>query len=337
MDGEYCTDTGLGRIADALTVEAGRANARFDPLYPTVFHENWWLAAASGDAWQEVTVHAGAKLVGRLPYVLSPVAAGHRLLAQPELTHVLGPAIDPGAGSPVNQVLKRDAILRELVESLPAASGFHCTFHRDVADTLVFQERGYRTSVQFTHVVAAGAPGELWSAMRDKTRNAIRRAELQFCVAELDDPVAFAAFYDENLRERSATNYYRRIIPIGAAALERGRGRFLVALDGSGRSAAAIFIVWDSQTAYYLLSTRRQDAGNGAISLLIWHAMRDSAARRLVFDFDGVALPGSRVFYTGFGGRAVPRFIVSRYTLGHRVVGRLSHPFRAPAKHCYQW
>jgi hypothetical protein len=43
------------------------------------------------------------------------------------------------------------------------------------------------------------------------------------------------------------------------------------------------------------------------------------------------------VFYTGFGGRVVPRYIVSRYSLAHRIAGRLSNPFRMPTRHLFQW
>jgi hypothetical protein len=45
-----------------------------------------------------------------------------------------------------------------------------------------------------------------------------------------------------------------------------------------------------------------------------------------VFDFDGVSNAGSRIFYSGFGGTIVPRYIVSRYSLLHRVIDRLGRP-----------
>jgi hypothetical protein len=99
---------------------------------------------------------------------------------------------------------------------------------------------------------------------------------------------------------------------------------------------AAIFYIWDSQAAYYLFSTRRLESSNGAVSLLLWTAIKDAARRGLVFDFDGLASQGSRVFYTGFGGDVVPRYIVSRHSLAHRVAGRLANPFRLPTKQFFQ-
>jgi Acetyltransferase (GNAT) domain len=281
-------------------------------------------------------VTAGGRIVGRFPFVVRRMFAGHALCGMPELSHLLGPATDPGAGSAANRALKRDGILRELLAKLPRTSGFYQKLHGGLTDTLVFQEQGYRTAVQFTFEIEPAPIPAIWAAMRDKTRNAIRCAQARYQVAEFADADRFAAFYNENLLARDSTNHYRGIRLVCEAALLRDRGRIILALDDNGCASAGIFYVWDARAAHYLLTTRNEQAGNGAVSLLIWHAIQDCATRGLIFDFDGVATPGSRVFYTGFGGQVVPRYIVSRYSLGHRIVGRLSNPFRLPTKHLYQ-
>jgi hypothetical protein len=109
----------------------------------------------------------------------------------------------------------------------------------------------------------------------------------------------------------------------------------LAAHDAAGGETAAIFYVWDTDAAYYLLSTRREDAHNGAVSLLLWHALRDIAARGLVFDFEGVISSGSALFFTGFGGEVAPRYVVSRHTLGHRIAGRIANPWRRRGAESY--
>jgi hypothetical protein len=294
-------------------------------LEPTIFHESWYLEAATGGNHRDVTVLCSGCVVGRLPYVLTALPAGQRLCSMPPLAHFLGPAIDPGEGSAVNQSLSRDRILRELIGKLPRTSGFYQKLHRGTTDTLVFQEHGFRTDIQFSYDIRPAPRAALWSAMRDKTRNVIRRAEETYAVEESHDCDGFLSFYNANLAERGRINHYRRIAQVSAAALLRERGRILAARDKSGRLVASIFYIWDASAAYYLLSTRRLDSGNGAVSLLIWTAMQDAASRGVVFDFDGVLNAGSRIFYSGFGGTIVPRYIVFRYSLLHRVVDRLGH------------
>ena len=311
-------------------------SVHYDPLTPTVFHESWWLTAASGGDYAEVTVYSGGGIVGRLPYATLRMRLGCALSTMPNLTHFLGPAIDPGQGTPANRALKHDGILRELLSRLPRSSGFYHKLHRDTVDTLVFQDAGYRTTVQFTYEITPAPAADIWAGMRDKTRNVIRRAEEQYTVETLHDPVEFAAVYERNLQDRGLSNYYHRIVPVCAAALQRGAGRIVAARDGKGRMAAAIFYVWDARAAYYLLSTRSDNAANSAVSLLLWHAIQDIVERGLIFDFDGVATPGSRLFYTGFGGQIAPRYIVSRYTARHLMTGRLMSPLRINARETYQ-
>jgi hypothetical protein len=329
----------ISRISGSVDVCPAKPveSLRFDPLTPTVFHERWWLEAATGGRYRETTVSAGGRMVARFPYVLNRTVTGHTLCSLPVLTHFLGPAIDAGSGTPANRALKTAGILRDLLAQMPRTSGFYQKLHRETNDTLVFQEQAYSTAVQFTYEILPEAESAIWSNLRDKTRNAIRRAEAIYTVADMVDPHRFAALYQAHLAGRGVANHYPRIAAVCAAALEHGRGRILAAHDQTGSPVAAIFYAWDARTAYYVFTTRHDRAGNGAVSLLLWRAILDSTSRGLLFDFDGVAEPGSRVFYTGFGGRVAPRYIVFRYSLGYRVAHRLSNPFRGAIKHRYQY
>lgn len=314
-----------------------KGSGEHDALTPTVFHEPWFLHAATGGDYQEVTVSASGRVVGRFPFTINSLPARQILCGMPDLTHFLGPAIDAGGGAATNRVLRHDGILRELLDKLPAQSGVFQKLHRGTTNTLVYQELGYRTAVQFSYDILPASEQSLWSSMRDKTRNVIRRAREQYTVVDIVEPELFLIRYQANLQALGKTNYYDRMMALCTEVLLRKRGRILAAQTPVGKIAAAIVYIWDHQAAYYFLSTRSQQAGNGAVSLLIWSAMKDAAERGLVFDFDGLSAPGSRVFYTGFGGAVVPRYVVSRYSFAHRVAGRLSNPFRLPTKQYFQW
>ncbi len=317
--------------------QSDRTAAPFDPLRPTIFHQSWWLDAATGGDYCEAVVKQSGRAVGRFPYVRERIFAGQFLCGMPPLTHFLGPALDDGPGAACNRVLRRAQITRDLLRQVPACSGFWQKLHRGTRDTLAYQEQGYDTSVQFTFEVAPQPAELLWRNMRDKTRNVIRRAGERHRTHELADIEAFAAFYVRNIASAGRRSHYDAplIVRLCEAAIRRGQGRIIAADSASGEPAAAIFYVWDTQAAYYLLSTRRRDAGNGAVSLLLWDAMRDIAARGLIFDFEGVVSSGGALFFTGFGGEIAPRYVVSKFTLGHKVAGRLSNPFRNKAAETY--
>jgi hypothetical protein len=309
------------------------ATSVFDPLEPTVFHQSWWLHAASAGAHEEVTVRHAGRIVGRFPFVIRRHLQGLRTLCgMPELTHFLGPAIDEGSGAPCNRAVKRALITRQLLAQLPKTTGFRHTMHAGVNDMLEFQRAGLAISVEFTYEVKPEPEKILWRNMRDKTRNVIRRAQEQMEVFELDDPGEFISSYNRNLQNRGRRNRYddRTIERLCLEAMRRGQGRIIAVRDQNRDINAAVLCVWDCRVAYYLLSTRSAAAGNGAVSLLIWHAMRDSASRGLVFDFEGVGTPGSGHFYNGFGGTITPRYSATRYTPIHRTLDHFNRWLRRP-------
>jgi Acetyltransferase (GNAT) domain len=306
-----------------LSVSATRSD-RPDPLTPTLFHTRWWLEAATGGDYREAEIRSGGRVVARFPYVIERKFAGHKLCTMPQLTHFLGPAMDLGAGHAANRSVKRHHLTQELLAQMAGFSGFYHKLHGDIADTLAFEDAGCTTFVQFTYEIAPQPEQAIWAGMRDKTRNVIRRAQERWEVVTLDDPFAFAAAYDTNLRSRGLVSYYTRIPDVCAAAIENRQGSILAVKDRHGAVLGAIVMVWDRRVAYYLLSTRSDQADNGVMSLLIWHALRQAASCGLVFDFDGVGTPGSRLFFTGFGGKVTPRYIVSRHSTAYRVAGQVT-------------
>jgi hypothetical protein len=308
--------TSLGRSVDAKAT-----TSRSTPLTPSIFHETWWLDAITGGDFKVVEVTAGQRIVGRMPVYLRS-RFGIREMRMPYLTPFLGPAVDEGEGTANNRFLKRHEITLGLIDKLPRVSSQYIKCHRGVLDVVAFQERGFRTYVQFTHEIEVDTEDSLWRNMRNKTRNAIRRATEQLSVTHIADPSEFVCIYERNLAARGLRNEldFTRCREAMAASIERGRGRILAACDDSGKIVAANFCVWDETSTFYLLSTRSHNAGNGAISLLIWEAIKICAGQGLRFDLAGLGNQGSVLLYSGFGGTVSPRFVAVRTTLPFRLL-----------------
>jgi hypothetical protein len=292
------------------------------PPVATIFHEPWWLAAASDGAYEEVVHTADNVVVGRLPYLLQRKIGWQTALVMPTMTHVLGPSLALDLpGSEHSRSLRRFTISAALIAQLPEAGHIWFALHRRATETLAFEAAGFSTAVRFTVEIQPDQPDILWRQMRDKTRNVIRRARENLTPRAIDDPSLFFEFYRENLRRRGIRNHYdlRLRSNIVTACLERCRGRILFAIDAMGTAQAAIFTAWDDEAEYYLMSTRAPDSGNGAISLLIWTAIQDAAARGRIFDLDGVDSRTNHMLLTGFGGAIRPRFLVSRTSTSFQV------------------
>jgi len=312
-----------------VTAPAEEASASPDPLAPTIFHESWWLDVATDHSYSVAEASSGGKIIGKLPYLLTR-RKGLSHIVMPTLTHFLGPALLEGEGSANTRFLRKLTVTRELIAKLPAAISYEIKCHAGVMDVIAFQAENFQTTVQFTHEVHPLPEQDLWKRMRDKTRNVIRRAQEQYEVVPLEDSQAFIEFYARNLHGKSYLDL-SVCANIIQSCLARKRGRILAARSRNGDLLAANFCVWDSRSAYYLMSTRAENSGNGAGSLLVWNAILDATSRKLVFDMDGLASEGGILFFAGFGAEVRPRYVAERFTtLGH--IRRAFHAMRAPLR-----
>ena len=293
-----------------------------DPLRPTVFHEEWWLGAATGGEWQEVTVERDGKTIGRFPYVITRTHAGSKLCTMPALTHFLGPAADPGPGSVAGEPTRTSKVVADLIRKMPRTPASYHKVHAGMTDMVPFQEEGYDVGVQYTYEIAPAPEADIWKGMRDKTRNAIRGSKARVMIDGSVDPVEFVEFMGRNLVGKGLVNANPddKVLAVCRAALDRGRGRLSGTRAPSGKLTSAVFCPSDSLRSHYLLSSRSADAGSGDVSLLVWDAIRVASMNGLVFDFDGIGTAGSVNFFEGFGGVVMPRYIATRYSRAQKAL-----------------
>src|SRR5919108_3749441 len=119
----------------------------YDPLAPTIFHEDWWLDTATRGNFEIAEVSSGGRTVGRLPFFLTR-RLGIKMIRMPILTYFLGPAICGGEGSANNRFLRRLEITHELLGKLPRVSWHYLKCQGGITDVIAFQEHGFRTYVQ---------------------------------------------------------------------------------------------------------------------------------------------------------------------------------------------
>jgi hypothetical protein len=290
-------------------------------LANSLFHEPWWLSAATDGRYEEVVVEHGGKTVGRLPYLPRP-RGPFRLSRMPPFTHLLGPLIEAGVGKPQTRLTRRLSITRALIDKLPPLIYFEQQFDPTmddglaIADGLAFQDRGFSVAQRYTFEIdCRKEPQCLWDAMHFKTRQHIRRAEEKYTAQEVDDPTVFAQAYLSNIKALGKTSWieFERFPALFAECRSRNCGQILAACGQDGVPVSMVYLVWSRTTMYYLLSTRRHDpADHGSINMLLWSAVKFGHERGLIFDLDGVYSSGAARFLIGFGGQIKTRLIVSR-------------------------
>lgn len=282
----------------------------------SIFHEPWWLNATTAGDWHLAKVVENDEVIGEMPYLL--VKKGFwKVSEMPLLTRCLGPVIKSSGGNPDDEWRHRFNVCNKLIQQLPAAAFFEQQMDPRVseAEAIAFAFNHYKVSVNFTlKIFPEQTEPDTWAHMRANTRNVIRRASEQLTVKEISCANEFVRFYDANLGMRQQRNIYGSAMmkALLGEVVERDAGKLLGCYGKDGALQAAIGVVSDNTALYYFLSSRKHDAHSGAVSLLLWTAIRLARERQLVFDFDGVANQGILMFLSGFGGKLIRRFEVRR-------------------------
>jgi lipid II:glycine glycyltransferase (peptidoglycan interpeptide bridge formation enzyme) len=143
----------------------------------------------------------------------------------------------------------------------------------------------------------------------------VRKARKEVVVR---DDLSLDAFLDLNemtfkRRGMSLPYSYELILRLDEACCEHGCRKVFFAEDAQGRLHAAVYIVWDDDSAYYLMSGSDPELrDSGATSLLLWHAIQFAASVTRKFDFEGSMIESVERHFRSFGARQKPYLQVSK-------------------------
>jgi hypothetical protein len=109
---------------------------------------------------------------------------------------------------------------------------------------------------------------------------------------------------------------------LDAACSARGVRRMLLAEGADGTPYAAIYLVWDAESAFYLMGgSDPRLRHSGATSLLMWEAIKFAGQVTKRFDFEGSMLQPIERFFRAFGGQQIQ---APRLTRGCTLKGQLA-------------
>jgi hypothetical protein len=281
----------------------------------SLFQEAWWLDAVAPGAWSEVVVEKGGQVHARCRYVVKK-RFGLTLLTMPQLTPHLGPWMRPYEGKYANKLSEEKELMSALIERLPRFDLFLHRFDTRVTNWLPFYWKGFSQTTGYTYVIPDLRDQDaVWSETRDNVRTDVRKAQKRLCVREETCVDRFLDLNEMTFRRQGKSLPYTRglVHEIDAACAQQSCRRIIVAEDAHGKVHAGAYIVWDRESAYYLMGGADPDLrSSGAMSLVIWSAIQFASTVTRAFDFEGSMMEPIERFCRSFGARQVPYSTVSR-------------------------
>lgn len=283
-----------------------------------IFSQAWWLDAVVGnDKWDVALAKVDGKIVAALPYVVKS-KFGLKILSQPKLTQNLGPWISHGSGKYAASLARQKDLMGVLIDQLPKFDHYLQNWHRDQKNWLPFYWAGFSSAAKYTYVIEDLSNQEkIWGNFQTSIRTDIKKATDRYRLIVRTDlgvedflPLNKMVFSRQGKKIPYSDSLVRSI---DCACNYRNARKIFIAEDHEGRRHAAVFVIWDENSAYYLLGGGDPALRNsGATSLCMFEAIKFASTVTKCFDFEGSMLEPVERFFRGFGAVQVPYFAISK-------------------------
>lgn len=296
-----------------------------------VFSQDWWLDTVCGASkWDVVLVENDKRILAAMP-CYKPLP---NVISMPPYTQTMGPWFTPEADDMKYTTLlgRRQGLCTELIDRLLHYTSFLQQFPYTFTDWLPFYWAGFQQTTRYTYVLQDITNKEvLWENMSSNIRRNITKAKEKNGIIirqgiPVDDflHVFKATFQRQNKPIPKDIAVLERII---AVCRKRNQGDIWGGYDEAGRLHAAVFIVWQKNSAYYIAGGGNPDLrDSGAHSLAMWEAIQFVSQHTGTFDFEGSMIPGVERFFREFGAKQMPFFTITRgkLSLFNRIRIKLS-------------
>jgi hypothetical protein len=215
------------------------------------------------DNWDVAAVESDNKIVAAHPYVVSS-RLGIATTSMPPLTKFMGPWTQPAAGKYARRLSRRFDLLSQLQEQLPEFGHYMQNWHYQHDNWLPFYWHGYKQTTRYSYVIEnIGDTQSVWDGFLEKVKTDIRKSENRFNLRIRDDLIDLGNLTFE--RQGVKANFDRQVLhSIDQACAARNQRMILIAEDEEGRRHAGVYIVWDQDSAYYLLAVATPSSGTVA-------------------------------------------------------------------------
>lgn len=281
-----------------------------------LFMQPWYLdLVCVGGQWDAALVERGGRTVAALPYFLKQ-KLGWRYITMPHLCKQMGPYLLPEYRNLKWEMRLYEALIAQLP---PGLAAFEQNFNYSVNNWLPFYWKGFKQTTCYSYVIPLDSSEDLiFKNIEKNYRQKIRSAETQVQILhdlplqELHRLIG-SSFTRQGLQSPIDFGFLQKLF---AGLNEHNACKLFFAKDiHTAQIHSAALLIWDHNSAYYLLSGDDPALRkSGAAVLLKWAAIKFAKNTLDVplFDFEGSMIPGVEQGRRDFGAIQKPYFRVRR-------------------------
>lgn len=270
---------------------------------PFSLQYSWWHEVVKED-WDVAVVQRSEQVFAVMPYFIRHKGPW-KFICNPHITPYTGPFLHyPEGQKNATRIAFEHEMHQLLLEQLPSYSEYSQNYHLGFSNSLAFVWKNFTCTNRFTYLLDLTiTEQELWANFRENNRRQIKKAEKSLTIEESSDASLLKDLVYQSVENNVSMEYFQRTIIYGAT---HQKGKMWIARQDS-HVHAAVYCVWDETTAYYLLGGNAlQFKNSGAMSLLLWHAIRfTKQLDKQYFNFEGSSIAAVEKYLRGFGGELI--------------------------------
>lgn len=274
-----------------------------------LFSRPEWLDIVAKNCWDVFIVTKGDRIVASFPFVMQK-----NKILMPAFTPRLGVYFWQQEEESISEKDKR-VITELVVSSIPKCHSFLMRFSYEFTDWLPFYWENYEQTTLYSYILDdISDVDSLQKTFSHAKRKNIKKAKKSLNVYEDLELNTFYEHHKKSLAEqgRLISYSYDLFQEIYSCGEEKKFSKTFYAKNDD-EIVACIMIVYDNNTAYFLISSiLPKHRNSGALTLLVLEALRFFSGKVKRFDFEGSMIKGVENSFRQFGTQQCSYFLITK-------------------------
>jgi len=299
-------------------------------LEGTIFHNSWWLNIFKDYYGSSYTIEFyGAfetgNLVAGIPIPIHN-KLGIKFVYHPKLTPYLGSFfVDKGIKKKDREISWKKRINEEFAKSLKESGiCLSYSFGHNYIDLQPFKWQGFDIEVHYTYVLKLDNLDQIWKNMNRKRRNDINKCYKQNYTIKFGEIKKYIEQNKQTMKRQNHKILGERLWMKVFDECKKHNCCEIFTAYKDDEAMASLFLVWDNKRSYYI-GGGIKDNSQGAMSLLMWEAIKYTKEKLNLneFDFEGSDVRSIEFYFRKFGGNIKPIFFVSENSMKRNIIMKL--------------
>ena len=275
-----------------------------------IFCKSWWLDAITKSNFKILVVINCKEIQAGIPLAYD----NNGKINEPPLTRTLGPIFKRLSNiSNYSQRMLNRKWLNLLLDKIDKKKVFQFCTHHNYHDWLTFRWKGYKQTTRYTYLIDNNeTEDEIWQKFTQNRKRDIKIALGNNLHVKISDDFKLLYKMIELTYKRQGKKFglrYNDFKRLDVEIKNRNMRRIFITYDEHNQPHAALYVVFNSKSAYYLLcgSNPKLRHLKGNI-LAFWQAIKYFRTRTNYSNFGGSDIERIENFLKQFGGKLTQYF-----------------------------